>query len=485
MKLGQSLASKQSTKTHPEEDAPVQTTVIEVPAKLKSAVEALVLAVQKAEKQASGCRSVDTLAVETAIHAAAVECERAALEMVVQAAAIHAPQIRVGGEELFAVGRFETEYMSAAGPLRVERALYRWVRNGPTFDPIAAKLGVVNKVWLPGAAAQMASLIAMGPSRDAEKIARTLGRLPYSRSSFERVGHAVGEHYGTRHAEIDEELIAGYVVPPEAAGIAVSLDRGTVPVEEPRPRPPGRPRKGAAKKPVARNFRMAYCGCITILDAEGKSLHKICYGRMPKGDPVDLVEGMASDVMALLEQRPDLHLTLLADGAPELWSLLDAQFNATQLGETPHRLIDLFHLSSKLGAAAVALYGEDEGEARRKRWHIRLENCQNAALTILSELRVADNGSDAVHDAITYLENNHDRMNYAKAKAEHRPLGSGAVEATCKSLLGLRMKRPGARWHHTTGEHIIQLRALWLSDRWAEAMALTLRPLRCTVHRAA
>lgn len=131
------------------------------------------------------------------------------------------------------------------------------------------------------------------------------------------------------------------------------------------------------------------------------------------------------------------------------------------------------------------LGGEDHAKVMRKRWCLRLKNSDTAALRILDELREADNGSDAVHEAITYIENNHDRMNYAKAKTEGRPLGSGAVEATCKSLVALRMKRPGARWHERSGEHIIQLRALHLSDRWSPAMDLTLRPLRRAVVAAA
>jgi hypothetical protein len=69
----------------------------------------------------------------------------------------------------------------------VERPLYREVRNGPTFDVVAMKFGMVADGWLPGAAAQMSLLLAEGTSREAEATAQALGRLPYSRSSFERM----------------------------------------------------------------------------------------------------------------------------------------------------------------------------------------------------------------------------------------------------------------------------------------------------------
>ena len=39
------------------------------------------------------------------------------------------------------------------------------------------------------------------------------------------------------------------------------------------------------------------------------------------------------------------------------------------------------------------------------------------------------------------------------------------------------MKRPGARWKHTTGDEVMQLRALQLSDRWAPAVQRATRPL--------
>jgi hypothetical protein len=90
-----------------------------------------------------------------------------------------------------------------------------------------------------------------------------------------------------------------------------------------------------------------------------------------------------------------------------------------------------------------------------------------------------------IHKAIRYLLNHRQRMNYALARREGLSFGSGNVEATCKTLIETRMKRAGARWKEETGDHVLQLRALNLSNRWDEAMALTLSPLRKAVRRVA
>ena len=85
-----------------------------------------------------------------------------------------------------------------------------------------------------------------------------------------------------------------------------------------------------------------------------------------------------------------------------------------------------------------------------------------------------------MHAAITYLQRNSedaDRMNYARVRRHGLPLGSGNVEAPC-------LKRCGSRWKNESGQHIVQLRALTLSDRWGPAVELTLRPLRQAVRAA-
>ena len=204
-----------------------------------------------------------------------------------------------------------------------------------------------------------------------------------------------------------------------------------------------------------------------------------------------LRDRLVADVATLLSKRRELKLQLLCDGAPEMWNLLEEGFTEERFGSEIHRLVDLYHVTEKLGAAARII--EPDSDALLKRWKLLLLNKSSAAKHILGEL--IDSGMDEgpgeghpVHAAITYLQShyeNADRMNYARARRLGLPLGSGNVEATCKSLFEMRLKRCGARWKNETGQHIVQLRSLALSDRWGPAVELTLRPLRKAVRVAA
>ena len=474
--------------------------VIEVPEELREVGEAMketLVTLQRTLGRTGGGKALDYAQVERLISEEAGKTERASHRTVLQSLDIDVPTVMIGGIRYNRVGRCEAPYHTLAGSVSIERSLYRQSGQrggqpgGKVVDAVSLRAGVVGDGWLPHTARVMAHAVQQGTSREAEATAGEYGRLPYSRSSFERVAHLVGALAVADHRDIEDALIDAYEVPAEARSVSVSLDRVNVPMEEPRPRPVGRPKKGAPKKPIERNFHQAYCGTVTIHDENGVGLHTIRYGCMPEGDVTGLRERLVADVATLRSKQPSLKLQLLCDGAPEMWNLLEEGFTAEQFGNDIHRLVDLHHLTEKLGAAARVIDGPDAGN-KLVRWKLALLNRQNAATEILQELVASGMhegpGEDhPVHAAITYLMSHSqdaDRMNYARARRLGLPLGSGNVEATCKSLFEIRLKRCGSRWKKETGQHIVQLRALGLSDRWGPAVELTLRPLRRAVRAA-
>ncbi len=470
--------------------------VVEVPVACKSmvdSIEALCAAVAaRATSAQRGGEAVDYASVEREIGelTAAVEC--AAHDCTLSALEVDTARVEVGGKPYTRVGRGKGTYYTLAGPVQVERALYRELGRGnaPTVDAISLRVGAIGDGWLPQTARAMAHELQKATSREAEQSVAETGRLPYSRASFERVPHLVGSLFLEHRADIEDELMREFEIPEEARAVSVSLDRASVPMEEPVPRGPGRPRKDAPK--IQRAFRQAYCGTVTMNDSKGKALHTIRFGQMPDGRPEELCNAMANAVYRLREKQPGLQLELLADGAHEIWNLLESCLPVAVFGRW-HRLIDFWHLIEKLHPAAVAVHGAKEAARVTQRWKKSLKRRKDAAREILRELEVSGceeigGSSEAdrpVHDAITYLRNHSDRMNYAGARVKGLPLGSGNVEASCKTLIGVRMKRAGSRWKQQTGEHVIKLRALALSDLWDGAMTRLAATQRTAVRSAA
>lgn len=470
--------------------------VIEVPVACKSMVAPLEsLCAGVAARAASarlGGEAVDYAEVERQIAELTAAVERAAHGCTLGALEVDARRLEIGGKLYARVGYGNGRYFSLAGPVEIPRALYRELGagNAPTVDAISLRAGVIGDGWLPQTARAMAHELQKAPSREGEHTGVETGRLPYSRGSFERVPHQVGTLYLQHRADIEDALVRSLEIPTEAFAVSVSLDRASVPMEEPVPRAPGRPRKNAPK--VKRVFHMAYCGTVTLHDARGKALYTMRFGQMPGLDPEDLCNALANTVYRLLEKQPGLLLQLLADGAHEMWNLLEPSFPVAVFGPR-HLLVDFWHVVEKLGPAAVAIHGTSEAKGVMTRWRTLLKRRKDAAKQILAELLASgceelDGGADTarpVHDAITYLTNHAERMNYAGARVKGLPIGSGSVEATCKTLVGVRMKRAGSRWKEETGEHVIKLRALALSDQWDRAMTNLMATQRTAVRKLA
>jgi len=72
----------------------------------------------------------------------------------------------------------------------------------------------------------------------------------------------------------------------------------------------------------------------------------------------------------------------------------------------------------------------------------------------------------AVRRAIAHVTSNAARLDYPAFMARRFPIGSGAVESSCKSVVQARTKGAGMRWSAAGAQQVVSLRALHRSGRW-------------------
>jgi len=155
---------------------------------------------------------------------------------------------------------------------------------------------------------------------------------------------------------------------------------------------------------------------------------------------------------------------IVADGAVWIWNLAGDRFPGAR------QRVDFYHVSEHLWTVARTLHPQDEAAVRA--WVEPLlsklkadESC--AVITALEQLRPRLEGAAGEHleREIAYLEINRARLDYGTAKTRGEPLGSGAMESTCRQYQ-CRFKRPGQFWTQTGDEALLCLETFRRNGRW-------------------
>ena len=186
--------------------------MLEVESEYQGIVDAVCELLEKLRQRREEAKtkpSIDYAQVETEVAQGVACIERRAHATVLSALDIDAPEVLVGGRRYRRVHRCRGSYYKMAGPVNLERTLYRPAgeRSAATADTISLRAGVLGDGWLPQTAATMAWECQRAPSREAEGASDRWQRLPYSRCAFERVTHLVGEQYGQKTAEMEPGFV--------------------------------------------------------------------------------------------------------------------------------------------------------------------------------------------------------------------------------------------------------------------------------------
>lgn len=412
-------------------------------------------------------------AFERELHAlfAAAECEVLGEE--IARFDVNAPVVVIDGVAHRQVLRCEQTYVSSAGPVRLERSLYSTRQDGErAVCPLELRSGIVEGRWSPLAAKQATWVVAHLTPQEGEELFSMMGGMSPSKSSLDRLPKQLGRRWETSRVKFEEALRQTETVPPGAVTMAASLD-GVMLAMKDGQRSEKRAEAAAEGKRTRGPAGHAEAGCATLsfFGRDGERLSTVRLGRMPEKKKATLKKILSAEVRRALRKRPGLKLFTVADGAPDNWDYLDEEFPQA----TP--VVDFYHAAERLRAAVVAAYGETSPKGRahfEKLRHVLLEERAGVEKLIraLVHLRDTHPRSRKIDRELWYFRRNRHRMRYAELKAKGYPIGSGVVEAACKTLVTQRMKRSGMRWRHEGGQAILTFRSLAQSDRFERGWSL-------------
>ena len=165
---------------------------------------------------------------------------------------------------------------------------------------------------------------------------------------------------------------------------------------------------------------------------------------------------------------------VLGDGGVWIWGIAAQHFPfATQIVDLlVQELKAHFHARQHLADLGKIVYGTVSEKARE--WtaarKAELDNGDvEAVVAAMEGLRPQPQKVDEeIRKEIEYFQTNKDRMRYAEFRRQGLFVGSGVVEAGCKTVVGLRLKQSGMRWTVEGANAIIALRCCQLSRRWEE-----------------
>jgi hypothetical protein len=421
---------------------------------------------------------LDLEAVEMAMRSALHRAGAAALTELLQLPAPTDGQRRIPcacGHAARYQGLRSKPLLTVLGRAEVSRPYYWCYHCGAGQFPADAELDIQDKECSPGVRRMQALVGQEVPFDHGRQQLQLLAGLEVNAKSVERTAEGVGEDIVRREQEeigravqLDLPVILGEPVPV----LYVEMDGTGVPVVKKE----SLDRKGKKEGEPA-HTREVKLGCVftqTRWDQEGYAIR----------DPdtttyvgaIETAEEFGKRLYVEAWKRGWSRArkkVVLGDGAEWIWNLADQHFPGAI------QIVDLFHARQHLWELVRKLHPNDE--KTQKRW-IRVQKnrldkgkIEKLVLHFRSIRTRNPEMAEELRKQTEYFQTNAERMRYPEFRKQHLFVGSGVIEAGCKTVIGARLKRSGMFWTVRGANAILALRCCNLNGRfedyWADRRA--------------
>lgn len=365
--------------------------------------------------------------------------------------------------------------LTVLGKVEFRRSMFRCDGCGATRYPGDEALDVVGTSRSPGLRRMVARAGSRSTFKEAQEDLAVYAEIKVSAKDVERVAEATGEDVEAWTRRERPVLQARAELPeigPKIPILYISVDGTGVPMIPTEVQG----RKGKQLDGSART-REVKLGCVftqTTTDSEGRPIrdpHSTTFvGAIESAE--EFGERIFAEAIRRGLKRAQ-RVVVLGDGA--LWIRHLVQLHFPQAIQ----ILDLYHAREHLAQLSKLIHPADQGRRQDLRdyaWDLLDRGELDRLLKRLRALRPDDPEARRLAEQdLSYLESNRSRMQYQDYRAAGLFVGSGVVEAGCKTVIGLRLKRSGMEWSVRGANSIIALRCNLVSNRfddyWEERAA--------------
>ena len=360
------------------------------------------------------------------------------------------------------------QLITVLGEIEIGRAYYYCEQCQDGVIPKDRELDIVGTSLSPGVRRMIGRVGGKEPFDEGRTDLEELAGVTVSTKAVERAAEAIGEDIEARAKPARELAVSGKIVTLESKRnsinrMYIAMDGTGVPVlpSETVGRK-GKDETGNAKT------REARLGCVftqTKIDEGGKPIRD--EDSTTYVGAIESAEEFGPRIYAEAVRRgvrEAKEVVVLGDGAPWIWTIADLHFyGATQI-------LDLYHALEHVNALARSVYPVMDKKAMKSldRWGDQVKGGDIAGV-LRSLNRLHPKGveqREVLAREIGYFKRNRERMRYDEFRKRGLFIGSGVVEAGCKTVMGRRLKQSGMRWTVRGANAIIALRCCQLSGLW-------------------
>jgi hypothetical protein len=377
------------------------------------------------------------------------------------------PRVPCGqGHEAVFAGYRDKSFDTVLSLVTVARAWYHCAECGHGLAPRDAELGVAGQSMSPGLAAMNDLAAAAGPFAGASRLLEELAGARLTVKRVERAAEASGADLAASGRERAALTAARKLVPlppsPLPDKLYAAIDGTGVPVTSRETA--GRQGKGEDGRARTREVKLAVFFTQDKADDDGYPVRDRASASVIATFEPAATFGNLVKAEAIRRGADHVRqLTILGDGAPWIWNIATAKFpEATQI-------VDLYHAREHLHSLTRSL--EFMLLGRRDEWlAARLEDLDYGDIdgieTAVRQYPLEGVKKDEVEKELGYFLNNAPRMRYHWFRSRGLFAGSGVVEASCKTVVGQRLKQAGMHWTVNGADAIIALRCREAGSQW-------------------